>query len=206
MNRVEVLVARLSDRLLERERAVMMGLSVTGESWWSVASRQARRRWVRGMVKSRQSVVNGFEQDGRRLEEALRVSCAQFLTDVADLTWASLVEELMVVEKTLGRRYVGAANAWLNRTPKQAFVDGSVNEMGTLLTEATDLFVGSMTATVDDAVTGRKSGRAMVKEVRPLWGRVVWTATSQIRRVEFEMVNALRADAMQNMNEVVAGR
>ena len=184
----------------------MMGLSVTGESWWSVASRQAKRRWVRGMVKSRQSVVNGSEQDGRRLEEALRVSCAQFLTDVADLTWASLVEELMVVEKTLGRRYVGAANAGLNRTPKQAFVDGSVNEMGTLLTEATDLFVGSMTATVDAAVTDRKSGRGMEKEVRPLWGRVVWTATSQIRRVEFEMVNALRADAMKNMNEVVAGR
>ena len=104
---MEVLVARLSDRLLERERAVMMGLSVTGESWWSVASLQARRRWVRGMVKSRQSVVNGFEQDGCRLEEALRVSCAQFLTDVADLTWASLVEELMVVEKTLWTAWWG---------------------------------------------------------------------------------------------------
>jgi len=206
MTKIEELVGALSDRLLAVEHQKFADMEAVVARSWSLADRAAMKRWRRGRHQARVPVVAGLVADASVCGVLLVREAETLFADAMDLTWASLVNEMKLVEGALGSQYLGVANVGLNRVEKAGYEVAARTDFADVVQTAVGLYAGALTAVVEAGVRSQLVWAEVSAQIAPLWGAVAATVKAEVRRAEFEMVNAVRTDVIDMVDQAAEAR
>jgi hypothetical protein len=198
MSTPQDLAAVASERLLVLEHSLFDAL----EEQWGAAEGKVRagvmRRW-------RSKSLLGGSMQAFVVEQAASVAADSlemvdlFLDEAADVSWASLVNELKWCEARLPRKYRGVAGTALNAVPRSDALSAASEEFGTAVEEMLKV-VADRVNDLAVSLANEKPSKAGGDVVRALWPSCVAWLKRDARRVEFELVNATRTKAMEEFN------
>lgn len=196
MSDVASVVQELSDALLVVEDGYAAGVAAVGLSWFGSAGGEARRGWVRGRRRNADRVIDVWRAHAVVFASAADQEGCGFLAAAMDATWASLVREVKLIraatDGVLGSRV-------LTEVRRPAFQHAAILEMQDASRSVLMRFESEVAAVVMECVDGGMSARRMIRWVWPQWERMTGAIVGEGRRIEFEMVNALRSDVIERL-------
>ncbi len=196
MSDVPSLVQELSDALLVVEDRYALEMSDLSKGWFGIAEKEARRLWVRGRQTNANRVIAVWNAHAKTFASAADQTGCEFLADAMDTTWASVVAEVKMIRDELTAR---GGSRVLAQVRKPAFQHAAILEMQETSTFLLHRFEPEVAEVVTSCVTGRMSARRMSRQVWSHWETMGNAIVSEGRRIEFEMVNALRSDVIERL-------
>lgn len=189
---VHTLAAVLSDRLLALEHDLFGRLEASGRSQWRTVARNTDKRWRR--KRDVDAVLRGLTSDTPTTR--WQTLGQTFLRAATRMSWTSLEAEMALCEKALGRGYEGVAREGMDRLDRTAMTVAVCDEWAETVTEGVGYWLGAAQALTGDAVKGGLSGELLLESLEPEWRRMIVRLKGEARRVEFQLVNGVRAEAI----------
>jgi hypothetical protein len=199
----------MADALLTVENAALVSIRQVSDETWAAMSDRMRKSWRRSRSKAHDPLMRLLAQSVADERARWDRIAAQVLTAADEMVWPTLAAEMEMMEKRLGKKYAGIAARGIGLVPGQELLDAAKAEWSEAGDAAVDWMMTRATMALDQAARDKvEAAELLTVHLWPLWSGLAGRAGADMRRVEFEYVNATRtlaAEAVDALTEVVDG-